>query len=254
MSTIAVSYQTHNLQLEAEKLAKVLKLPCVPTETMTQYDFCLLLTSEHLQLMQPNTSFKPLYIDFLHGALAYRRLHGGGKKQTLAKAIGIKNQKLPSIIDATAGLGRDSFVLACLGCQVTMVERSPVLVALLQDALTHLYADKTASQALQLTVTHADSIDYLTNLSAIERPDVIYCDPMYPERDKSALVKKDMQMLKALIGEDMDSGALLDVALQTARLRVVVKRPKQASYINDTQPDIEYTTRKHRFDVYLIRV
>src|SRR5688572_20080391 len=78
----------------------------------------------------------PIYADFLTGAAAHRRLHGGGRGQPIARAIGLKpGVKPPSVIDATAGLGRDAFVLACLGCEVTLLERSPTVAALLRDAL-----------------------------------------------------------------------------------------------------------------------
>jgi 16S rRNA (guanine1516-N2)-methyltransferase len=68
-----------------------------------------------------------IFIDFASAANTYRRLHGGGNGQPLARAIGLKTYGLPLVvIDATAGLGQDSFVLASLGCHVTMIERLQV--------------------------------------------------------------------------------------------------------------------------------
>ncbi len=104
------------------------------------------------------------------------------------------------MVDATAGLGRDAFVLAALGCQVQMLERNPVVAALLDDGLRRGYLDAEIGPWLRerLTLLHASS---LTALVAIEpRPEVVYLDPMYPHRQKSALVKKEMRVFQSLVG------------------------------------------------------
>lgn len=151
----------------------------------------LVLTAERLELRKRDEpKLGGIYVDFVSGTQAHRRKFGGGRGEAVAKAVGIKKGYLPRVVDATAGLGRDAFVLAALGCQVQMLERNPVVAALLDDGLRRGYLDAEIGPWLRerLTLLHASS---LTALVAIEpRPEVVYLDPMYPHRQKSALVKK----------------------------------------------------------------
>jgi len=196
-----------------------------------------------------------VFIDFLGGKKNHRRQFGGGKGQPLAKAIGLKAGEIPSILDATAGMGGDAFVFATLGCQVTMIERSPVIAALLQDALNRgLQTDKTEIlESIQnLSLINVDS----TELLSTEQPvvDVIYMDPMYPEKKKKAAPKKEMVALQNLVGPDLDSEKLLEVALQVAKKRVVVKRPAKAPIIelaNKREPTMCIKSPNTRYDVYV---
>src|SRR3990167_8916605 len=131
-----------------------------------------------------------------------------------------------------------------------MCERSPIIHALLQDGL--MRAQKEAwFQALSLTLHHADGIIYLSQLHQDNYPDVIYIDPMFPEKTKSALVKKEMRVLRSVVGDDLDSEKLLSAALSIAKKRVVVKRSKLAPTLSDKKPDVVYTGKSSRFDVYL---
>lgn len=155
-----------------------------------------------LALSSMQDEFKgTVHIDFLHGKLAHRREFGGGRGQPLAKAIGLKHGANPSVVDATAGLGRDAFVLANLGAHVTMIERSPILAALLENGLNRFDIDteQTDNNTLPLRLIHANAIEWLQQQAtkADERPEVVYLDPMYPHRTKSALVKKEMRALRA---------------------------------------------------------
>ncbi|MFK8066765.1 MAG: class I SAM-dependent methyltransferase [Gammaproteobacteria bacterium] len=197
----------------------------------------------------------PVFIDFVEGKLAHRRQFGGGKKQPLARAVGLSSKKTPTIIDATAGMGRDSFVLASLGCEVKMIERSVVVVALLEDALDRAQKDEgTFAIADRLSVVCFDACDYLTKIQAENiSADVIYLDPMYPEKRKSAAVKKDMRVLQKLVGPDQDSPKLLDIALQVAKHRVVVKRPKSAETLIGPKPDTSISSPNTRYDIYSIK-
>lgn len=196
---------------------------------------------------------KDLYIDFSSGAANFRRLHGGGRGQAIAKAIGLKTYGLPlTVIDATAGLGSDAFVLACLGCEVILIERNPQIAALLNDALTRGAQDQNIAQFISnMRLIHGDAREILTTLTAEQYPDVVYLDPMFPERNKSALVKKELRLLKDLVGEDPDQDQLLNIALRAARKRVVVKRPRIAPYLNNQQPQHSYIGKANRFDVYI---
>ena len=188
-------------------------------------------------------------VDFLEGALAHRKKFGGGKNQLIAKAIGIKSKEKPFVLDVTAGLGRDAFVLATLGCNVVMCERSPVIHALLEDGLKR--AEKEAwFQQLHLTLIHADAVNYLAAITDENRPDVIYIDPMFPEKTKTALVKKEMRALRDVVGDDVDSEKLLPLALSVAKKRVVVKRARLAPILTHLKPSLVFEGKSSRFDVY----
>jgi 16S rRNA (guanine1516-N2)-methyltransferase len=102
-----------------------------------------------------------------------------------------------------------------------------------------------------MILTVGDSTKILTALQA-EKPDVIFLDPMYPHREKSALVKKEMRFIRLLAGDDQDSAALLKAALAKAKQRVVVKRPKLAPPLSGPEPSFTISSKKNRFDVYLI--
>jgi len=195
----------------------------------------------------------PLYVDFVHGALGYRKRQAGHAREPLARAVGLKNRLLaPSVIDATGGLGRDAFMLACLGCRVTVIERAPVMAALLRDGLARAAAEpSTAEIAAHLQLIEDDAVHYLTQLDEAARPNVVYLDPMYPERGKSALVKKEMRYLRALVGDDLDAPALLAAALRVARRRVVVKRPRLAAALVGPPPSTTLAGSTTRFDIYL---
>jgi 16S rRNA (guanine1516-N2)-methyltransferase len=193
-------------------------------------------------------------VSFTSPTMTYRLKHGGGRSQALARAVGLKKGWQPTVIDATAGLGRDSFILAYLGCHVRMLERSPILAALLEDALQRAeHSEQTAEIIIKrLRFTQTDSRGFLQKLQQEDYPDVIYLDPMYPERTKSSLVKKEMRILRGLAGDDQDAAELLTIALGCVRNRVVVKRPRLAPTLSSMKPSHQITGKTSRFDVYLI--
>lgn len=190
-------------------------------------------------------------VDFIAGAVAHRRKFGGGRGQSIAKAVGLKHGSNPTVVDGTAGLGRDAFVLASLGCKVTMLERNPVVAALLADGLHRAYQDAEIGSWMRerMSLVHASSLQALPALGL--SPDVVYLDPMYPHREKSALVKKEMRVFQSLVGADLDADGLLQPALDLATKRVVVKRPDYAEDLDGLKPNAVIATKKNRFDVYV---
>jgi 16S rRNA (guanine1516-N2)-methyltransferase len=209
----------------------------------------------HLELRQlDEPKVGAVKVDFASDALTFRRLHGGGKKEAIARAIGLKGQDSLQVLDATAGLGRDAFVLASLGCMVDMIERSPVVVALLQDGLDRAEVDLTLASWLpaRMHLYHGVAKDLLNNWQGT-RPDVVYLDPMFPHRKKNAAVKKEMRLFQQLLGPDEDADLLLEPALALAKKRVVVKRPSGAPFLAGKKPQIEMLGKANRFDVYLIQ-
>ncbi|UAA38387.1 class I SAM-dependent methyltransferase [Paraneptunicella aestuarii] len=193
-----------------------------------------------------------VYVDFASDALSYRRKHGGGKQESIAKAVGVKGQNTPYVVDATGGLGRDAFVLASLGCKVCMLERSPVVAALLENGLQRAAQEPELQDWLpqNLFLKQGDSIELMTQWEE-EKPEVVYLDPMFPHKKKSALVKKEMRLFQKLLGGDADANKLLAPALELANKRVVVKRPSSAPYLADKKPNSNITSKKHRFDLYI---
>ena len=207
-------------------------------------------------ILHDTNSNNQLSIDFTRGAIAHRLQYGGGKGQSLAKAIGITSKNKPHILDATAGLGRDAIILANLGTKLTLVEQSPVLAMLLAQAIEAAQEDDLFTQATEhgFDLYQANAASFMDE-KTIPECDVVYLDPMYPEKMKSALVKKDMQMLQALIGHSSDetNAVLLKSALQFAKQRVVVKRPKGAPELEGIKPTMALQSKKTRYDVYVMK-
>ena len=204
----------------------------------------------HLQLrdtQQPR--WQPIWIDWTTQDLNRRRVPHKIYSEFIVRAVGAKPHHALSVVDATAGFGEDGFLLACAGCSVTLLERSSIMFALLQDALDRArrYAELTEIiQRIQLICV--DARDWLVSTEI--KPDVIYLDPMFPERKKSALVKKDMRLLSQLVGTDDDAHLLLPLALRQASQRVVVKRPHDAPHLADLLPQGTIAGKRCRYEIY----
>lgn len=189
-------------------------------------------------------------VDFVQGTARHRRLFGGG--ELLARAVQAKTQ--PLVWDATGGLGRDAFVMASLGLEVLVFERNPYVHALLADGLQRALADHNTAQIAQRINLKYGSI---TCKAAMQKsdflPDVIYLDPMYPQKQKSAAVKKEMAYFHELLGaadENNDTDLLL-AAQKLACKRVIVKRPANGRFLAEKQPAFQYLGKTTRFDGYI---
>jgi 16S rRNA (guanine1516-N2)-methyltransferase len=240
--------------VEAERIARSLALPVASGPRDQRFPFLLALTDERLELRQRGPKAPgPITVDFLSGAVAHRRNFGGGRNQALARAVGLRSGVTPpAVLDATAGLGRDAFVLAWLGCRVLMMERAPVVAALLRHGLLRAAADPGLGPIIEqrLSFLAGDSLAYMSAPRNDPPPEVVYLDPMYPARTKSALVKKEMRALQSIVGADDDASQLLTAALHYARCRVVVKRPRLAAPLAGLDSDSAIRTKTTRFDVY----
>lgn len=217
--------------------------------------FVLELSSQGLQLRwREDAKTTPLLPDFIRGKQAWRRQAGGMRQEAIVRALGIAKGHRPSILDATAGLGRDAMILAHAGCDVRLLERHPAIHALLSNAIERAAQDPQAGAwvATQVEVLPCGSLlDSRTLQTLAEQPPMaIYLDPMFPHREKSAQVKKDMQMLQHLVGADPDADHLLPAALALATHRVVVKRPVKAPVLGGQNPSTQVVSKKHRFDIY----
>ncbi|NLR74782.1 class I SAM-dependent methyltransferase [Leeia aquatica] len=192
----------------------------------------------------------PLRVDFVAGAAAHRRKFGGGRGQAVAKAIGLKGTQTCRVLDATAGLGGDAFVLASLGCEVQMFERVAVVAALLEDGLLRAAEDPEVGDIVaRMQLQYGDALQLLR-----EQPDaafdVVFLDPMFPEKRGTARARKGMQVFQQLLSGDPDADGLLLEACRVARRRVVVKRPKGAPWLADRAPSGAIGGDSTRFDLY----
>ncbi len=216
-------------------------------------NYCLQRHNQQWQLIdQDEPDLTPIVIDFVSGRVAYRRKYGHAGGEAIGRAVGIKKSHRPIIVDATAGFGRDAFVLATLGCRVHMIERSPIIAKLLEDGLYRTGQDEKLAALVKdkLSLSCGDSRHELSRLQF--EPEVIYLDPMFPQKTKPALVKKDMRVLQHIVGQHDDANELLNLALTIATKRVVVKRPAYAGHLAALKPQSCLKTKKHRFDIYLI--
>ena len=220
----------------ATEIAKRLNLPLVTHVDDSQH-FVLEVSVEHLAI-RDRRQIRTLAV---HVACSNLRRPSHGR-DLLARAIGRKNK---TIIDATAGFGRDAFHLASLNRQVTGIERSPVVAELLIAAL-----DQTVAEALRKRMQFICA-DSLVAIEQLPHPDVIYLDPMFPERNiKSTTARKEATLLRGLVGDDSDADELWRLACTYARQRVVVKRSRNAPALGRV-PDLAVSGRAVRYDIYL---
>jgi len=223
----------------------------------TEPTFVFLLSCEGLSLAQvTEESLLSIHADFYSPTVSYRRHKGGGKGQMIAKAVGLNLGQTPTVLDATAGLGGDAFVLASLGCALTMTERVPEVRALLSDGLRVAKEwgaanDHSLVDILdRMSLVESDAATYLQSLGD-DQPDVVYLDPMFPVRKKSALVKKEMRVFHQLVGTDPDADGLLELAIASAKKRVVVKRPRIAPTLASQAPSHALEGKSNRYDIYM---
>ncbi|MBF0626827.1 MAG: class I SAM-dependent methyltransferase [Magnetococcales bacterium] len=247
-SAVVVTAQEPDQLPAARALAERLGLEgCDWTECDNR--LVLNLTATRLELVaRLQGRGQPVFVEFSEAIAKARRQEG--LRQTLARAVGLKAGVRPRVLDATPGLGRDAFVLAALGCPVEMVERSPVVHALLADGLRRARL-AALPEAARMELHHADAIAHLAHRWSDSPPvAVVYLDPMHPERHKAALVKKEMRQLRLLVGDDTDSAALLQAALSGSGQRVVVKRPRLSPPLADIPAQAVVSGQTVRYDLY----
>lgn len=189
-----------------------------------------------------------LHLDFASGRQGYRLAHSGHQREDLIRALGgLPRDSL--VVDATAGLGRDTLLLAAHGFRVHAWERHPVVYRLLADALERAGQGAALAALVRRITLHEGAAD---PASLAEIPAAAVFDPMFPERRKRAAVKKDLQLLQLLMPENPDSDAEETLTLLRSRVsrRVVVKRPLHAPALGPQPPQTSVRGRSTRFDIY----
>jgi 16S rRNA (guanine1516-N2)-methyltransferase len=177
---------------------------------------------------------------------------GNLQAELLVKASKIKGfQGGVTVMDCTAGLGEDSFLLAAAGFQVKLYERDPVIAALLKDAMLRAAAIPELRPIVERMEFHeADSLEVLSHLADV--PDVIYLDPMFPARQKSGLVKKKFQMLHQLERPCEEEKELLQAAISCRPRKIVIKRPLKGAVLGDHTPSHSIKGKTIRYDCIVI--
>ncbi len=257
ISSISVSSTINSATIlqKAFELSAKLHLPFISSIEKRSSDFILAYTHQGLQLLHmPLGSQKSaclLFVDFVHGKNGFRLARNCTTKQPIARAAGVKPGFRPTILDGTAGLGSDAFVLASLDCRVTMCERSPIIGALLEDGLSRATMEENTAEIVEkrLSLVLGDTHEYLQQNT--DTFHTIYLDPMYPHSNQSALNKQTLRIIRSLVGGDSDGATLLEIARKKAANRVVVKRPRRAPLLSEVQPSHVILMKNSRFDIYL---
>lgn len=230
------------------------EIPFVDEQALISEGLYLIVDGDRFYLQQGGRKAPgPVSVDFVNGASAHRRKFGGGKGQSIAKAVGVSSAYQPTVLDATAGLGRDAFVLATLGCDVTMIERHPVVYLLLNSGLQCAQGSEDVADIMaRMKLLQGNSIELLAHWLTDKnpQPDIVYLDPMFPHSKSSAEAKKEMKLFRSLVGPDLDENELWKQANDIARCRVVVKRPAKAPPLAGKSPSYSLSGKANRFDIY----
>lgn len=171
--------------------------------------------------------------------------------EMLVKASKIKNHEGPlTLLDATAGMGEDSLLLAAAGFNVMLYEYDPVIGVLLEDALKRAKdTPELAEAAGRMTLYKEDSIKAMSEMTIA--PDVVLLDPMFPERKKSALIKKKFQLLQQLESPCTNEKDMLEAAIKAGPRKIVIKRPLKGPFLADRKPDYSLKGKAIRYDCFV---
>ena len=190
----------------------------------------------------------PLFVSFEH---LERRAKDSLFKQNLIKAVGIGKGRRPSVLDGTAGLGSDAFLIASTGSSVALFERNAIIYELLNDGLKR-YELNGLKESEITTRMHTENRDFL-ELEVMHRSfDVVYLDPMFPSTKKNSLSKRPMYYLQKFLQAEVNGDKMLCLAKRIAVRRVVIKRAIHSPLLTNHNPDLVYRGNSSRFDVYLV--
>ena len=232
---------------KAAALAEKLSAPLIrDLSELPEEELVLCFEDEGLSLRSGGLTVRA---DF--SKLLPRVRNGMWRKEALIKAAKIKNPAAAHLaVDMTAGFGEDAFLLAAGGSRVLLFEKDPVIAALLRDAIERAAGDAALREITgRMILTEEDSIEGIRSLT--ESPDIVYLDPMFPERKKSALIKKKFQLLQKLERPEMNEEALLQAALSLKPAKVIIKRPAKGPYLSGRKPDYTIPGASVRFDCIL---
>lgn len=229
---------------QAASLSKSILLPLVAAQQAAEYPLQLLVENGQLGLCRDGDRERgPVIIDWSSSKAQHRLSQVSRRTEPLSRALGLKANHRPTVVDATAGLGGDSVIIHALGCPVIAIERNSVVAALLDNAIQR-------SQRSEITLLNTDSESWLA-AQADNSKEIVFLDPMFGKGETRAQVKKPMQLMQQLLADQNESGDLLTAALRVASKRVVVKRAAKAPHLNDLKPQLTVDGKAIRFDIYL---
>ncbi len=241
-------YALHNLKYDNLDLDITL-MELNKLKSFNNYNYIFLLENGILYLRDLFTNIPAVTMDFCGGKMKSRMLSSGHKNE-LIKALSIKNNLKIRILDTTSGFGKDSFILASKGAKVIMLEQNPLIFNITNNALQR--AAKNSDIKYIVSNIHIYNIEASEFLeSYCDEPfDCIYLDPMFPKRNKNALVKKEMQMFHKLAyyGNNKE---LFQLAILKAKHKVVVKRMLHDEVLIPLKPSYQILGKNIRFDVYV---
>ncbi len=227
---------------KAEEIAQDQSFLQILTEPVGE--LFLHLTSEGLRLEKDG-----LFVMGDFASMQRRLKRGNLSGELLVKAMRLNDIPEPQVVDATAGMGEDSLLLAAAGFRVVLYEYDPVIAALLSDALSRAAMIPELSEAVsRMQLFARDSISVLKEMAS---PDAVYLDPMFPKRQKSGLVGKKFQLLKQLEKPCDNEEELLAAALCSKPKKIVIKRPLKGPFLAGRKPSYSLTGKAIRYDVIM---
>lgn len=230
----------------ALELSERLGVPNVSEESkLSDYELILCYAEDGLSLISGGQALRA---DFTH--MLKRLKKNNLQTELLVKAAKIKGaERTLTVFDATAGFGEDSFLLAAAGFEVTLYEYNPVIFELLSDAVKRAQGVQELSEAVgRMSIHCGNSIDILK--TTVVSPDIVLLHPMFPERQKSALVKKKFQLLHKLECPCEEEIALFNAALSVNPKKIIVKRPPKGAYLAGKTPMYSILGKAVRYDCY----
>lgn len=236
---IAVVAEESGNEGSAERLAERLNLELFDPAAPPADTLLLAVTADGLLLREPGPrAAGPIRAEF----------RAGRGSSLLRRAVMAGKEGVQSMIDATAGLAQDAFAIAEAGLEVELIERSPVVAALLADGLERALEDsrcRAAAERMRLHVGEAREL-----MPRLSPADVVYLDPMYPQSGREGGKGKEMRVLRLLLEDDPDADELLDLARRAATRRVTVKRPLRAAPLGGEEPSGSLKGTTIRYDLY----
>jgi 16S rRNA (guanine1516-N2)-methyltransferase len=240
--SVAVLNNTFSIPPSLQHLPKV-------DAISANFTIYLVPSAEGVGILIPTLAKTPYYVNFQSQQMLQRSSKALQQNELIVRACKIKDTNPCRVVDATAGFGRDAFILAASGFHVCLVERHNLLALLLDQAIAQISAEQIKTR---LSLIHDDSQNYLKKLAlSQDKPEVVYLDPMFTLK-RHAKVKKDLQILQYLLDDTADdSNTLLPLAQQAASKKVVVKRAIDAPPLNACKPAFSFSGKHTRFDIYL---
>ena len=231
----------------ARLLTDVPAINCQFITRQPSQGFYLAIQDNILQLCLAESPLM-LRVNFLSFSMQ-ARIDQKTKKLDIVKAVTGRAKQPLYVLDMTAGLGQDALTLAGQGHKVTALEQNPYVFILLKQGLLQAKQAGLSKIISNITPIFGDAVTVTVSKGMF---DVIYLDPMFPVRQKTAKAKKNMQLLKMLISHSTENDFLLfDRALSLNGKKVIVKRPRVAAFLANKMPTSQLIGKSSRFDIYV---